>query len=335
VSRFIAYVTLAGRAGVALARCRERRTSWRVLMTVAMATTVLMTAGVVPAHATYRGRNGRIAFATDTGKTLQVVKTIDLNGSDLTVIARNASDPNWSPDGTKIVFTHVRVSGPFGHCSIVMSDPDGSQAVDLTGAHNGCDSGPSFTPDGRAIVFIHRCNGCSRQVIWRMDLQGRARTRISGAPPSVEVNDPNVSPDGRTIVFQGQRSETRRALFTVKMNGSHLRRITSYALSVGTRIDWAPNGAHIVFTQYRNGGPGNTALIRPNGSGLVFVTHYDADVGAQGAVYSPDGRWILYRRQNNVEGTSVIWRMHPDGSDRNRIRGLVAFCCLDWGSRPR
>jgi hypothetical protein len=91
----------------------------------------------------------------------------------------------------------------------------------------------------------------------------------------------------------------------------------------------------MVFTQYTNGGPGNTALIRPDGSGLVFVTRYDADVGAQGAVYSPDGRWILYRRQNKGAEKFAIWKMCPDGSDRDHIRGLVGFCCLDWGSRPK
>jgi Tol biopolymer transport system component len=306
----------------------------RSLATAVVAVICCVLFSTAPAHATYRGKNGRIAFATDTGNSPQVVKTIKRDGSDLATVAWNALDPNWSPDGTKIVFTRVHATGPTV-CSIEMSDPDGSGAVDLTGAHKGCDSGPSFTPDGRAIVFIHRCDECSRQVIWRMDLQGGARTRIRRMPSHVEGNDPNVSPDGRTIAFQGQTSETRRALFTVKMNGSHRRRITSFALSVGTRIDWAPNGAHIVFTQYRNGGPGNTALIRPDGSGLVFVTHYDADVGAQGAVYSPDGRWILYRRQNNVAETFAIWKMRPDGSDRNHIRGLVGFCCLDWGSRPK
>jgi Tol biopolymer transport system component len=125
-------------------------------------------------------------------------------------------------------------------------------------------------------------------------------------------------------------------LYTIKMDGTHLRRLTPFTLNVGTRIDWAPSGRHIVFTQYKNGGPGNTALIRPDGTGLVFVTHYDGDVGAGGAVYSPNGRWILYRRQNNVVGRYSMWKMHPDGSDRIRIRGMgVNFCCLDWGPQPR
>jgi len=308
-----------------------KRFTSALLIVALMSVSLLLAA---PAHATYHGRNGRIAFATDTGNSPQVVKTIKRDGSELTGIAWNAFDPNWAPDGTKIVFARFH-EGALTVCSIEISDPDGSGAVDLTGAHPGCDSGPSFTPDGSAIVFIHRCDGCSRQVIWRMDLQGGARTRISGVPLHVEVNDPNVSPDGRTIAFQGQRSETRRALFTMRMNGSHRRRITSFALSVGSRIDWAPNGAHIVFSEYQNGGPGNTALVRPDGSGFVQVTHLNGDVGAGGAVYSPDGRWILYRRQNSATGKYSIWKMHPDGSHRTRIRGIaVNVCCLDWGPRP-
>jgi len=155
-------------------------------------------------------------------------------------------------------------------------------------------------------------------------------------PPDVFGSDPNVSPDGGTVAFMGQKTDTLRALFTVKMSGTHLRRITSFTLNVGFRIGWAPDGDHIVFTEYQNGGPGNAVLIRPDGSGLVIVTHYDGDVGAGGAVFSPDGRWILYRRQNNTAGKYAIWKMHPDGTDRTHLRGLgVNFCCLEWGPRPK
>ncbi len=89
-----------------------------------------------------------------------------------------------------------------------------------------------------------------------------------------------------------------------------------------------------MFTEYQDG-PGNMDIIRPDGSGLKQVTHYDGDLGAGGAVYSPDGRWILYRLQNDVTGKYAIWKMRPDGSQRTRIRGLgVKFVNLDWGPEP-
>jgi Tol biopolymer transport system component len=136
------------------------------------------------------------------------------------------------------------------------------------------------------------------------------------------------------MAFMGQKTDTLRALFTVKMNGTHFRRITSFTLNVGSRVDWAPDGGHIVFTEYQNDGPGNTALVRPDGSDLVIVTHYDGDVGSGGAVFSPDGRWILFRRQNGAAGTYAIWKMHSDGTDATLIRRIgVNFCCLAWGPR--
>jgi Ca2+-binding RTX toxin-like protein len=309
---------------------RARSEDFRPTAATGAATIMLATA---PASATYRGKNGRIAFATDTGNSPQVVKTVKPDGSDLIAVAWNAVSPKWAPDGTKIVFTRMHASGPTS-CSIEMSNPDGSGAVDLTGGHEGCDSVPSFTPDGRAIVFLHGCDGC-RQAIWRMDLQGGSRTRIRGLPSRLEANDPNVAPDGRAIAFEGAKSDTRKALFIVKMNGSHLRRITSFALNVGYRIDWAPNGAHIVFTEYQNAGPGNIALVRPDGSGFTQVTYYAGDLGAGGAVYSPDGRWLLYRRQNNAIGKYSIWRMHPDGSQRTRIGGIGVLSAVLIGGRDR
>jgi Tol biopolymer transport system component len=150
----------------------------------------------------------------------------------------------------------------------------------------------------------------------------------------VDGGDPNVSPGGGIIAFVGSRSDGLRALYTVKSDGSHLRRITSFVWALGSRIDWAPSGRHIVFTEYRAGGPGNTAIIRPDGSGLVQLTHYSGDLGAGGAV-SPDGRWILYRRQNDAVSRYSIWKMRPDGSQRTRMRRMsVKVVTLDWGPQP-
>jgi Tol biopolymer transport system component len=166
-----------------------------------------------------------------------------------------------------------------------------------------------------------------------MNLNGGARTLVRRVPArlSLEGGDANVSPGGGMIAFVGAKGDLR-ALYTVKSDGSHLRRLTSFVWALGFRIDWAPSGRHIVFTEYRGGGPGNTAIIRPDGSGLVQLTHYSEDLGVGGAVYSPDGRWILYRQQNDVVGRYSIWKMRPDGSQRTRVRGMwVKIVSLDWG----
>jgi Tol biopolymer transport system component len=275
------------------------------------------------ASATYPGKNGRIAFATDPGTSPQVIKTVKRNGTDLKRVVAHALNPDWAPDGSKIVFERDRTDG----CSIQISNPNGSGVVDLTGTRSGCEANPSFTPDGRRILFTR-----NQRAIWRMNLTGGARTLVRRV--SAEVGDPNVSPGGAIIVFVLTRGDGLRALYTVRSDGTQLNRITSFRLEAGFRIDWSPTGHHIVFTEYQDG-PGNTDIIRPDGSGLVQVTHYSGDAGAGGAVYSPDGRWILFRRQNDVTGRYAIWKMRPDGSQRTRIRRLgVRIVSMDWGPQP-
>jgi Tol biopolymer transport system component len=124
-------------------------------------------------------------------------------------------------------------------------------------------------------------------------------------------------------------------LYTVRMNGSDLRLIIPFSFDLGVVTDWAPEGDRIVATEYQTG-PGNTVTVRPDGSDLLRVTHYAGDVGAGGASYSPDGRWIVFRRQDNTKEKYALWKMHPDGSDATRIRRLrFNFGSIHWGPRPR
>ena len=71
---------------------RERRAIRRMLSTVAMLGLVVgvLAATGGSASATFPGRNGRIAFATDTGTGPQVIKTVKRDGTDLTRVAAHA-----------------------------------------------------------------------------------------------------------------------------------------------------------------------------------------------------------------------------------------------------
>lgn len=185
------------------------------------------------------------------------------------------------------------------------------------------------------FVDYRGCDTC-RDAIWSMNLQGGDRRKIASTPRVgkryVGILDPNMSPDGKTIAFVGQKDDAHRALYTVGSNGKHLSLIVPFSSDVGTHFAWAPDGDRIVFTEYATG-PGNTDTVRPDGSDLVAVTHYRGDVGAGGAVYSADGRWILFRRQSDT--LHSLWKMRPDGSDKTRIRRLPAgFGGLDWGPQP-
>lgn len=324
---------------------------------VAASLTLLLSAP--PASATFKGKNGRIAFAQDRGDGSEIY-TMTSDGTDrrrLTDQEASAWFPSWSPDGTQMVFALNRPGEECG--SIELMKADGTDVVDLTSVSarlDGiCGQGPSFTPDGRRIVFA----GWSLTpptAIWSFDLRGRNVRRIITTRRiervvhgDKEFVSPRVSPDGRTLCFEVEHSfrngANLKGLFTIRMNGRHLRQIVPFAYDVTIKGGtWAPNGNRILFSD--NGGysgqtvftePQNIYTLRPDGTDLRQLTHFRTlppDVGAAAGSYSPDGRWIIFKRVNNDRFT--LWKIRPDGTDLTRITRLRFWPtgAVEWGPRP-
>ena len=290
----------------------------------------------LPANATFPGKNGLIVFQAQTAAGIQIY-TVRSNGQDLRQITQVDSDavlPDWSPDGRQIVFEIDRPNPPF--CSIAIMNADGSTIVELTPPNaNVCENDASFTPDGSKIVFDRFDPDTNDEAFWSMDRSGNHRQRIGPC-----CADPNVSPNGKRLSFltnNGQPGGT--ALFTSRIDGSNLFQVTPFSFDVAVKQDWAPDGQHLVFTVNGDvlmpGVSANIATIRPDGTDLQFVTHYQggtdrAFVGS----YSPDGRWIVFRLNEN--GLAGLFKIHPDGTHLTTIIPLSSFRprFIDWGARP-
>jgi Tol biopolymer transport system component len=232
-------------------------------------------------------------------------------------------------------------------CSIEIMNADGSHVTDLTGARPGCEYTPSFTPNGRRIVFAAQgCEACI-EAIRSIDLHGRER-RLVVQPHGLDFERPQVSPDGRTVLFLAEQDlgsvdgidANVKALFTVRINGTHLRRVVPFDLDVcACGGDWSPDGRSIEFGDNAGYGapqvrPNNIATIRPDGSGFRLVTDFQRpDVYAANGSYSPDGRWILFRTSR--AGHNSLWKIHPDGTRRTLVAHFqFSPGTRDWGSRP-
>jgi Tol biopolymer transport system component len=315
-----------------------------------------------PAQATYPGKNGRIALGLDRGSGLQI-STIRPNGeglTQLTSIAGNAVFPDWSPDGTKIAFD-AQLSGEDVPCHTEVMDADGSKIVDLTPKvvikHRGCAYDPSFTPNGNRLVFVQqRCRSDVRcpRAIWSMNLHGRDRRKILRAwtlfsPGDYDLHSPHVSPDGHTVLFSVVNESgivvhgedgNRKALFSVRMNGTHLSKVVRFRFDVCVcGGDWAPNGRRIVSSDQAGPTPvpgraPNLFTVRPDGSGMRFLTHSGRTrVYISGGSYAPNGRWIAYKRVT-ATGKVRLMKIHPSGRGASIIARLSAnFAGRDWGPR--
>ena len=304
---------------------------------VASALVLVLAVTSLPSFATFPGRNGRIVFGADTGGGYQLY-TVRPAGTDLRQITHldgDAVHPEWSPNGRRIVFELDRPSGP-PFCSVVLVNSDGTNMVDLTGRRNGCEGQPSFTPDGHRIVFDRFNDLTNVEAIWSMNLHGGER-RLVTTGIGKGVTDPNVSPDGRTvslIAYNGK--DLGQALYTSGLHGGHLRQVVPFRFDVAVKQDWAPNGRHLVFTDNADNfeRPANIARIRPDGTGLRYLTHYRSpDLRAYVGSYSPNGRWIVFRLENH--GRYGLFKMRADGSHVRTILPPSSFKprFIDWGPR--
>src|SRR5690348_9494488 len=143
---------------------RARRTDMTraaaVLRTLAVAALLAaagLTTGPAAAMAASPLAPGRIAF--DDFMTGQIY-AVNPDGTGLAQLTHEPKGvagrfPDWSPDGSRILFARVNMSNFMGRIWIMNADGTGQRRIasDVPGQS---DIQPRYTPDGRHIVFL-RC----------------------------------------------------------------------------------------------------------------------------------------------------------------------------------
>jgi Tol biopolymer transport system component len=293
----------------------------------------------VPAHAT----NGRIAYALDkeSGAQIYTIKSDGTGQRQLTHVDGDIVSLDWSPNGREIVF---ELDHPNDHCSVEVMNADGTHMRDLTGTGHECDSSPAFMPGGDRVVFT--AEGGSGPIM-SMNLRGGDRRVIYRS--QLYKKEPQVSPDGKRVLFLVEKDlpdrqgfdENEKALYSVRMNGTDLKTVVPFDFDVcACGGDWAPNGERIAFSNNAGAAdepqtlPNNLATIRPDGTDLRFLTHFqDIKVHRFIGSYSPDGRWILFKTASDDK--YKLWKIHPDGTHKKLIATFKFNpFARDWGPRP-
>lgn len=100
--------------------------------------------------------------------------------------------PQWSLDGTQIVFTDVE---PGKNWRIYVIAATGGKVQEIMPSDPFAEIDPSWSPDGNSIVFGRPVEEAARS-IQRVDLKTHAISTVSG---SEGLFSPRLSPDGRYI----------------------------------------------------------------------------------------------------------------------------------------
>jgi Tol biopolymer transport system component len=161
----------------------------------------------------------------------------NLDGSSdraITARRRRSIDPDWSPDGTRLVYTEARFVGrrQIPQNRLVVINADGTGRTVLTAFGGADEINPKWMPDGQTIVFERLRQRGNRSDILAISVGGgAARTLL--ATPAWETN-PVPSPDGARIAFTSDRDRRGRErlgrgfeLYTMAVDGSDIVRLTN------------------------------------------------------------------------------------------------------------
>ncbi|MCY3928630.1 MAG: hypothetical protein OXG81_10165 [Acidobacteria bacterium] len=138
----------------------------------------------------------------------------------LTRSSRIDTNPECSPDGTRIAFT----SGRSGTPQIYVMDIDGTNLDRVTyeGRYN---EGASWHPDGSRLVYSRRTERGDRHDIAVVDLVTGQDQLLTTGPGSHE--NPSFSPNGEWIAFDSRRPGGRRHIYIMSQDGRYSRRVTT------------------------------------------------------------------------------------------------------------
>ena len=220
------------------------------------------------------------------------------------------------------------VSDRDGNYDIYVMDVDGGNLRRLTN-HPDIDSLPSWSPDGKRIVFtskrdghVDAIHGFATSEIYVMDADGDNPQNLTNHPK--EDWYPSWSPDGKRIAFSSER-DGNYEIYVMAADGGNQQRLTENRKN-DWHPSWSPTGKRIAFTSDRKGDFQNFEIYVMDNDGGNQQRLTENRVSDSFPSWSPDGEQIVFcsDRDGHVHAkhgwsTNEIYVVDADGGNQQNL----------------
>jgi Tol biopolymer transport system component len=208
----------------------------------------------------------------------------------------NEKYPAWSRDGQRIAFTR---SANDTTSVWIASAIGGSERMIAERSRYG-----SWLPDSKSLVVVSRSPD-GRSSIVRYELESGAAHQLTDSPVEFFDAHPQVSPDGKSVVFT-RRGAGRSAVFLKSLSGGDEIQLVEWVSGVVGGLTWSPDGREVIYARPELSG---RRLAR------LTVASRDPPVPVQGAPLGSAGVSASPFRDGGRYRLAVV-NGHPDISLR-------------------
>lgn len=230
----------------------------------------------------------------------------------------------WSPDGTKIAYTCVKLKGKeyavSTNSDIYLYDVTAKNTINLSEQNPGYDRSPVFSPDGKKIAWQSmKTPGyeADKERILYYDFDKKAVEDLTEKYPD-NASALEFSPDGKKIYFISGVKATEQVFFV----DIKTRNITQVTKGTHDYTSYALAGKYLVGTKMSMSLPTEIFKIEEKTGKEEQITFVNKDILSKTRFGQVEERWI-----NTTDGKKMLtWIIYPPDFDPAKKYPALLYC---------